>query len=120
VRRNQRQRPLKREIHGLGHAGPYPAYTRCRLAEARGKDGLARWTGERRFAGEHLIEHAAETVDVRASIECALGTRLLRAHVAGGAEAQPGLGESLLAAAESAGDAEVGHQGVAVGREQEV
>ena len=48
-------------------------------------DGVA---GERRAAGEHFVEHAAERPDVRPPVE-RLATRLFRAHVGRGAQDRP-------------------------------
>ena len=42
--------------------------------------------GYRSLPRQHLEQHAAETVDVRPCIEIGQGHRLLRAHVAGGAD----------------------------------
>ena len=52
----------------------------------------ARRPGERRFAGEHLVEHAAQRVDVRPRRDLPLPHRLLGRHVVRRAEAHPRLG----------------------------
>jgi hypothetical protein len=75
---------------------------------------------ERRLAREHLVQHDAQAVDVAAWTDFRLARRLFRAHVGGGADAGAGLGQLLAGTgggAQGAGDAEVGHQGVAVGEE---
>jgi hypothetical protein len=88
--------------------------------EALGDDRLWRRAGERRFAGQHLVQHRAEGVDVGSRVH-RLAARLLGAHVGGCADRHARLGEPLagLVARERAADAEVGDQRVAVG-EQDV
>ena len=63
---------------------------------------------ERRAAGEHLVEHDAEGVEVAAGVDRqALG--LLGREVGGRAHDRAGLGEVLLGAGvDGPGDAEVG------------
>ncbi len=46
-----------------------------------GENALSGTTTERRLPGEHLVEHAAERVDVGAPVGGAVSTPLLRAHV---------------------------------------
>ena len=55
-------------------------------------DRLGGGAGERRLAGEHLVEHGAERVDVRAGGDLALAHRLLGTHVVRRAERHAGLG----------------------------
>ena len=62
-------------------------------AESLGDHRLRRWPGERRLAGQHLVEHAAERVDVGAGVDVALAARLLGAHVGRRADGEAGLGE---------------------------
>ena len=51
----------------------------------------------RRLAGEHLIKHRAQRVDVGTAIDGAVAGRLLRAHVRGRAETQARLGDAMSA-----------------------
>ena len=65
--------------------------------------------------GEHLVEHAAEGVDVAPAIDVALAGRLLGAHVRRRAEATPvSVRRSSPAAVDGPRDAEVGDDGVAL------
>ncbi len=103
--------PHHRRIHcwrdGAARAGERPRV----LGDAPGDDRLGRGPGEWRFAGHHLVEHAAERVDVGAAVEVGLAAGLLGTHVGRGADGEPGLGEraGILG---GPGDAEVGHQRV--------
>ena len=91
-----------------------------RLTQAAGDDRLCRATGERRLAGEHLVEDAAQGIDVAPAIELRLGARLLRAHVHRGAERDAGLGQPLAAGrVERPGDTEV-RDDTMIAREQDV
>ena len=65
-------------------------------------------TDERRFAGEHLVEHAAQRVHVRAGVDL-VAARLLRRQVLRGADHRGGLGDGVAGVGERAGDAEVHH-----------
>ena len=88
---------------------------RGRLGHDARDDGLRRGPHERRLAAEHLVEDAAERVDVGARADLALAHRLLGAHVVRRAERHARLGHA--GAARLAGgerDAEVGHEGGAV------
>ena len=71
-----------------------------------------------RLAGEHLVGHGAERVDVAARADVALAHRLLGAHVGGRAERHAGLGHAAAAGLlHGEGDAEVGDEGAAVVQE---
>ena len=70
----------------------------------------------RRLAGQHLIEHTAEGVDVGASIDVGIAGGLFRAHVVRRAECEAGLGDPLAGCdGEGARDAEVGDDGLSAG-----
>ena len=56
-------------------------------------DRLRGGPGERRLAGQHLVEHRAERVDVGPRVEIVLAGGLLGAHVLRRAETHAGLGE---------------------------
>ena len=79
-----------------------------------GDDRLRRRPAEGRLAGEHLVEHAAQRVDVAARVELALAHRLLGAHVLRRAERHPGLGHPGAGLAGGERDAEVGDERAAV------
>src|SRR5207244_633643 len=83
VGRRARQGLRDRAIHGQRHGIPQAPRRRRWLSEALGDDGLRGGPGERRLAGEHLVQDAAEAVDVRASIESPLASPLLGTHVGG-------------------------------------
>src|ERR671915_2062550 len=71
------------------------------------QNALASRPGEWRLAGEHLVQHAGERVEIAAGIDLVAGC-LLRAHVRGGTEGQSGLGQLLATGGiDRAGDAEV-------------
>ena len=61
----------------------------------------------RRLAGEHLVQHAGETVDVAAFVEHRLGQCLLGTHVFGRAHQQSDLREPAAGRAACQRDAEV-------------
>jgi hypothetical protein len=82
--------------------------------ESLSDDCLSGRPGERGLTHQHLVEHRAQAVDIRAAVEIAIPCRLLRAHVGRGPDAHASLGELIPAFAQGAGDAEVGHQGAAV------
>ena len=85
-----------------------------RLYEALRDDGLHVRSGERRFADEHLVEHAAERVLVAASVD-GFTRRLFRADVRQRSHCHPRLGHSRLAhRADRLADAEVGDERRAV------
>ena len=70
-------------------------------------------TDERWLTGQHLIEHAAEAVDIAPAIEARMPGNLLRAHVirrASGFTRQRPIGPAN--GTDGARDAEIGHYGV--------
>ena len=81
----------------------------------RGQHALRRGGLERRPAGEHLVGHHAEGVDVGAVIDVGIGGGLLGRHVGRGAESHAGGSEGLAAGglAHRFRHAEIGDQGVA-------
>ena len=72
--------------------------TRCAarlLGHHARDDRLRARPGERRLAGEHLVQHRAERVDVAARVDRALAHRLLGAHVLRRAEREARLRHAL-------------------------
>ena len=68
-----------------------------------------------RLAGEHLVGHRGERIDVAPAVDDPVAGGLLRAHVLRGAEREPGLGDPVAAGlAHRERDAEVGHHRLAV------
>ena len=113
---------LQRDRHGVfdgGRHGVASGQDRHRLfGHHLGHDRLRGRPGERRLAGEHLVEHAAEAVHVGARVEVAFAHRLFGAHVLRRAEGHAGLGHPGAARlARGERDAEVRHQGAAVVQE---
>ena len=114
--------------HELGHDGleggrdgdPAGAGQRGGLLHVLVGDGHRGVAGEGRPGGEHLVEHAAERVQVAAGIDRpALG--LLGGEVGGGAHDRAGLGQvGLGAPGDGLGDAEVGHLHLTARRDQDV
>ena len=97
VGRRLGERAGDRPLHRLGHGlpdGPDPGH---RLDHAPGNDRLGGRAGVRRLAGEHLVEHAAEGVDVGAAVDERVGGRLFGAHVVRRAEGESGLGQAVAA-----------------------
>ena len=83
-------------------------------------DRLRGRPGERRRPAQHLIEHAAEAVDVAPPVHLRRAAGLLRAHVGRRPDGEARLGEALVARGLArGGDAEVGHDGL-VAVEQDV
>ena len=71
--------------------------------------------GVRRLPGQHLVEHAAQGVDVGACRQVAFRRRLLRRHVVRRAERQPRLRHPpSTGRAHREGDPEVGHDRIAI------
>ena len=58
-------------------------------------DRLQAWPGERRLAGEHLIDNRCHRIQIAARVHHALAHRLLRAHVLRRTKREPGLREPL-------------------------
>ncbi len=80
-----------------------------------GDDRLHARAGERRIAGEHLVRHRAERVDVAARVDRPLTHRLLGRHVLRRAERQSGLRHARAAGRlHGERDAEVGDERVPV------
>src|SRR5438034_9104046 len=78
-----------------------------------GHHGLGAWSRERRRAGEHLVQHAPQTVHVAAAIQLPLATDLLRAHVVWRTETEARLSQPPSARyGHHLGDAEIGDYGV--------
>src|SRR3989442_1083750 len=72
-----RQRLLDAQRHGGAQASHQPE----RVDQPVGDHRLRRWSGERRLAGEHLVQHTAKTVHVAATIQASLARGLLGTHV---------------------------------------
>ena len=64
-----RHRPRDHAVDRLWEAAPCPARPGRLLLEVRPGLRESRATGEDPFAGEALVEHAAERVDVRAAVD---------------------------------------------------
>ncbi len=103
-----------------GTATPAGAGQRGGLLDVLVGDGHRRVAGEGRPGGEHLVEHAAQRVQIAAGVHRpALG--LLGREVGGGAHHRAGLGQvGLGAPGDGLGDAEVGHLHLTAGRDQDV
>jgi hypothetical protein len=82
------------------------------------QDRLRRPSRVRRLAGEHLIEHAPQRVDIGARSDALVARRLLGAHVVGRAHAEPGLRQPRARTrAERERDAEVGDDRLSILKE---
>ena len=94
------------------------AHRRRPLGEQLGDHRLRGRAGDRRLAGEHLVQHGAERVDVAARVERAVARRLLGAHVLRRAERESRLGEPVAAGfLHGERDAEVGQHRLAFVKE---
>ena len=80
---------LGRDGVPLGQDGPR------RLGQDPGHDRLRGGAGERRVAGEHLVQHHAQRVDVGAGGDLPLAHRLLGRHVVRRAQRHAGLGHPV-------------------------
>jgi len=49
--------------------------------------------GKGRLAGQHLVQHAGQTVEVATAVEVPLGAGLFRAHVCGSAHGKAAIGD---------------------------
>ena len=77
-------------------------------------------SGERRLAGEHLVHHAGQRIDVGAAVDLGGSAGLLGAHVCRGADHHVLAREPIaLGLMDDLGDPEVGEQQV-VGLDQQV
>jgi hypothetical protein len=83
----------------LGHLGPQRAHPRRLAEQDLGQERGRAVTLERGRAGEAQVQHAAEREHVRARVDRGVGARLLRRHVARGADQDAGLGEGRAALA---------------------
>jgi hypothetical protein len=94
---------------------------RHRIERVTGHDFLGGPTGEGRVAGKHLVQHAAQTVDIAATVQRSLTYELFRAHVDRCADRQAGIGQRFAAPTFGSGnrfsDAEVGDEGVGLGQQ---
>ena len=72
---------------------------------------------ERRTPGQHLEDHATQGVHVGAPVDLRSAKRLFRAHIGGGADREPSLGECFTLGRSGARDAEVRQQGVTIGQQ---
>ncbi len=98
-------------VQHLGHGRPRGAERRRGLGEAPGDHALGRRAGERLRPGQHLVQHAAQAVDVAPAVRLGLARGLLRAHVGRRAHRDARLGEVLPAChADRLRDPEVGDQ----------
>ncbi len=107
-------------VYRCGHAAPHHRQRAHLFGHEPRDDCLRRAADVRRLAGEHLVRHGPQRVDVGAGIDRAVTRGLLRAHVLRRTERETGLRHALAAGlAHGEGDAEVRHERLAVG-EQDV
>ena len=69
VGHHRRQRLPDRLVRALRQVGPHRPRARRRLGQPPHQHRLRRRPGERRLAGEHLVEHGGEAVEVGAGVE---------------------------------------------------
>ena len=119
IRRNLRERHHRRGFDVRGHRSTQRGH-RLRLDGHHLRDDrLSGRAGERRLAGEHLVQHAPERIDVGARVDGALAHGLLGTHVLRRAERRPALGHArrLVGARGGEGDAEVRDERLALVQE---
>ena len=75
------QHPLDQHRCPDGQIGPNDSDRWRRLRHVPRDDRARRRRGERWRAGQHLVQHAPERVDVAAAVDVLFGARLLGAHV---------------------------------------
>ena len=93
------ERPHHAPLHAFRHRGAHGPERRHRIHRVARQQLLGGGPDERRLAREHLVQHAAERVQVAPSVQLPAGGGLLRAHVRGRAEGEAGLGEPVLSPA---------------------
>ena len=85
------------------------------LGHQLGDHRLRGGPGDRRLAGQHLVQHRGQRVDVAPGVELPVARGLLRAHVLRRAQREPGLGQAVAARlAHRQRDAEVGQHRLAL------
>ena len=93
---------------------------RRRLGNLLHQNARHRRSVERQFAGQHLVRHYAETVEIGAAIDFALAGRLLGAHELGRPDRHADPGECRTRGARQGFcDPEVGHHHPAPGSLEE-
>ena len=120
IGRRPGEHPRHRLLEPVGHGIPHRAQARHGLERLPRQDRLRRPPGERQVPRQHLVQHAAEAVEIAATIKLVDPLRLLRAHVAGRADGDtrarhpppPSPPSSACRYPDRAGDAEVAHHGV--------
>ena len=110
---------LQRGVDHLRDVGPQPPHRGGVLRQPLGHDRLGGMPSERRGAGEHLEEHAAEGVEVAPGVDHALAGGLLGAHVGRRADDGADIREPRVPGRLLCGhrDPEVGDEGVSAGEE---
>ena len=120
VRGDARQGAGDRVVDGGRHRRPNVPDAGRRAGQAAGEHRGAAGAGERRRAGQHLVQNGAERVDVGGGTDRGVAGRLLRAHVRRRPEHETGAGETLVVRGDhGAGEAEVRHDRLSAG-EQDV
>ena len=114
VGRGHGEGPVDRLLDGLRHARAQRPHVRQRLEHPLSDHGLRRASRVRDLAGEHLVQDAAEAVEVRPAIHTRRAVRLLWAHVGGRAH-RHARGRQVLSVSDlqRPGDAEIRDQRVA-------
>src|SRR5215471_7879657 len=106
-------------MHGIGHIAWYRASPAGDglwiLGYDCGDHRLDRRPRVRWLPRQHLVQHAAQGVDVAASVELTVAGGLLGTHVARGAERQAGFGHAVAAGGGyGQRDTEIRDQGLAI------
>ncbi len=91
VRRHLLERPPDRGVHVGRNGAPLLPHRRGRLRDDLAQHRLRRAPRVRRLAGEHLVQHAPQRVEVRGRAHVRVARRLLRAHVVRGPQGEPRL-----------------------------
>ena len=120
VRWHLGQRAGERAFDGRRHRLARAPHGRHGIGQPVRDDRLGRGTGVRRLAGQHLVEHAPESVDVGPRVHRGVAHRLLRTHVGRGPQRQAGGGQCARlgpTAGDQLRDAEVRQQRVAAAQQ---
>ena len=111
------ERALDAGLELVGNRIAHDFQSRHGIERVARHDRLRGGAGERRLAGERLVEHTRETVDVAAAIDLPRSRRLLRGHVRRRADREPRLRQLVAAGrADGARDAKVGDDRVPAGQ----
>ena len=118
------QRVTNELVGGLRQIGPHGPYQRDGVAHVLGGQQVGGGVMIGQLAGQHLVDDHTQRVEVAAAVEVGSADDLLGADIFERADDEAGAGQlvdrHIVAAADHAGDAEIGEIGRAAVIEQDV